>query len=571
MTSSPTASFPAQALRWALPVSAFTLTALPAASAARPYGAPALHVGSLWLPGETWWDGGSTALEKCTNCVGLLDYPWFSYCVGHRPELVLPIMAIWGVALIWLLNTTAQHFFTPPLLYWSRLLRLRPEVAGATLLALGNGAPDVFAAATAAVREDLPLALSEILGCNVCILCVAGGASLFAIQWRRVAQAASEKPPEVQSVIKPFAPVFNGRHYSVTVIGLFLSLLYLSIILSTRAISMLMALMLPALYIMYLLVLITGHTSGDTTETVEDWYGPERPQGSFGELYGMGIPAGSSRLSLMGWAIAYPTYALRWAIIPCSDCRWDRQRRLATSFTPVGLTIFYGLVYGDGFASLGVGYGVLLSSVVGTLGVLIYLLTDDGPDLPIFYPAITLTAKVSSILALSAIAGELIAMVETLGILLRLPALYLGSTMIVWGNSIGDVVSNMAMVSAGQPRVALTGVLAGPLFNSLIGGGLALLLAAFDTGGSAVTLWEEGGGFAGASGIPSCELAAGFALTLAFEVLAALMLVAMLYSNQWNLDRWGYALLAVYAIFIPSLLLCEYTGVRALRPARAPS
>ena len=66
--------------------------------------------------------------------------------------------------LICALGSTADAFFIPQLNYLSALLRLPPDVAGITLLAFGNGAPDVFTAIAVARETDFPLLLSDILG-----------------------------------------------------------------------------------------------------------------------------------------------------------------------------------------------------------------------------------------------------------------------------------------------------------------------------------------------------------------------------------------------------------------------
>jgi sodium/potassium/calcium exchanger 6 len=51
---------------------------------------------------------------------------------------------IWCCLLLYVLGTTADQYFAPALIQLSDWLGLRPRVAGVTLLALGNGAPDVF-------------------------------------------------------------------------------------------------------------------------------------------------------------------------------------------------------------------------------------------------------------------------------------------------------------------------------------------------------------------------------------------------------------------------------------------
>ena len=74
------------------------------------------------------------------------------------------------------LGSTADVFFIPQLNYLSALLRLSPDVAGITLLALGNGAPDVFTAIAVAHSADFPLLLSDLLGGSVFIATVVLGA-----------------------------------------------------------------------------------------------------------------------------------------------------------------------------------------------------------------------------------------------------------------------------------------------------------------------------------------------------------------------------------------------------------
>ena len=59
-------------------------------------------------------------------------------------------------------------------------LRLRPEVAGVTLLALGNGAPDVFTAVSGIDgANDFPLVLGELLGASMMISTVVLGGVLL--------------------------------------------------------------------------------------------------------------------------------------------------------------------------------------------------------------------------------------------------------------------------------------------------------------------------------------------------------------------------------------------------------
>ena len=95
----------------------------------------------------------------CGDVVTLIDYMQIFYCTsgGHGMRAILTfVLVVWLVLLISLLATTADYYFVPPLEYLSfSMLKLSPEVAGITLLALGNGAPDVFGALAGINGQDV--------------------------------------------------------------------------------------------------------------------------------------------------------------------------------------------------------------------------------------------------------------------------------------------------------------------------------------------------------------------------------------------------------------------------------
>ena len=75
------------------------------------------------------------------------------------------LLVVWLLLLISLLASTADLFFVPQLDALSRDLKLSEDVAGVTLLALGNGMPDVMTA-TSAINQagDFALTMGEFLG-----------------------------------------------------------------------------------------------------------------------------------------------------------------------------------------------------------------------------------------------------------------------------------------------------------------------------------------------------------------------------------------------------------------------
>lgn len=63
-----------------------------------------------------------------------------------------------------MLGSTADQYFSPALTSISETLKLAPSVAGVTLLAFGNGAPDVFSSILAATKLKVSLTVGALFG-----------------------------------------------------------------------------------------------------------------------------------------------------------------------------------------------------------------------------------------------------------------------------------------------------------------------------------------------------------------------------------------------------------------------
>ena len=96
-------------------------------------------------------------------------YVIFWRCAVHASPFSLIFLGPWLLMLLLALGSTADNFLMPQLSYLSEMLRLSPDVAGVTLLAFGNGAPDVFSAIAVSTgnvnkKLDLSFMLSDIVG-----------------------------------------------------------------------------------------------------------------------------------------------------------------------------------------------------------------------------------------------------------------------------------------------------------------------------------------------------------------------------------------------------------------------
>jgi len=63
-----------------------------------------------------------------------------------------------------------------------------------------------------------------------------------------------------------------------------------------------------------------------------------------------------------------------------------------------------------------------------------------------------------------------------------IPDSYLGLTILAWGNSVGDTITNASVAKRGLAKMAITGCFAGQYFNMSLGFGLAFLKSNLVTG-----------------------------------------------------------------------------------------
>lgn len=87
------------------------------------------------------------------------------------------LMFLWVAYLVYLLGNTAGTYFSPALGSICERLNLPYNIAGVTFLAMGNGAPDVFASITSfSGGSDVLIGLGGLLGASMFISSVAVGA-----------------------------------------------------------------------------------------------------------------------------------------------------------------------------------------------------------------------------------------------------------------------------------------------------------------------------------------------------------------------------------------------------------
>lgn len=492
------------------------------------------------------------ANTDCKSCKGILDYGALWEAAGNSISAML-LGSVWFLFILWLLNSTAEHFFLPPLLYWAEFLCLRPDVAGATIVAFGTGCPDFFAMMAALTEaDDVPLALSEQFGSMMAVMCLAGGAVIGVASYMPVKTADGSWSSDVSLP---------------TVLGLGLAMAYFTALLAKCTASMMQIAIMPLMYMFFLVILAFSNGGAPIEATVQIRQDQEdQPQDGLSStsaetfadapvgcppLVGFNdYPKDANAVELALWFLAWPTYAFRWALIPPSDLHWDRSRRIVSSFAPIATFLFswaYALLTLES-QGLELLLSLLAASVL--LSLCIYATTDDGPEPPSYYALLVFQAKVSSVVAMGALAAELVALLEAVAVAKQIPRLWFASSIIPWGNSIGDMVTGVAMVREGQAAIAFSLVLASPLFNCLMGGGIALAVAAGKENGTLNLCRKENSLFSDKDALT---------VTVAFILVAWGTLAYVLTRRTAPKGRFSVLLVGIYFVFLITVIFKERT------------
>jgi len=165
---------------------------------------------------------------------------------------------------------------------------------------------------------------------------------------------------------------------------------------------------------------------------------------------------------------------------------WDRQR---ASIVPV--TIVFAFLWLNGYMQGDFSYDedgeytrITLPTIIGLLcmipgaiiGQIIKMKTKvstaPGPLITVY----AFLCFVMSIMWIQFVSGFIMDQLQLWGFITKLPQPLLALTILAWGNCLGDMSANVAMTKKGFGEMAITGCIAGPIFNVLIGLGLSMIM-----------------------------------------------------------------------------------------------
>lgn len=189
--------------------------------------------------------------------------------------------------------------------------------------------------------------------------------------------------------------------------------------------------------------------------------------------------------------IKAPIYFILTVTTPVVDYENDKHNwcRLLNSLHCVLSPLFITLVATGGDDTVGgvpviVIVALAFACVAGTV-----FATSTYEDPPRYHWVFGYVGFLVAVAWIYLLANEVLSLLKTFGIVIGLSDAFLGMTVLAWGNSIGDYISNLSVARQGYPRMAISACYGGPLLNLLLGFGIPYTLKLAQSGGVMSLKW----------------------------------------------------------------------------------
>ncbi|XP_076336209.1 mitochondrial sodium/calcium exchanger protein-like isoform X2 [Tachypleus tridentatus] len=239
-----------------------------------------------------------------------------------------------------------------------------------------------------------------------------------------------------------------------------------------------------------------------------------------------------------------PVYLILTVTTPVVDYKnnrdnWCRYLNVLQSFTSP-MVIFtatgkFSVVFGNVFP-----LWVLMSLISLLLAILVFI-TSSNHTPPVYHWIFGYVGFGVSVTWIYTLANEIVSLLQAAGILMNLSDAVLGLTVLAWGNSLGDLVSNMSVARMGFPQMGFSACVGGPLLNLLLGFGLSYTLTLAEAGHSVKVQFTR-----------QIELLYG---TLTTSLVSTFIILPLFKFRVKHV--YGVYLLLIYLVFIILAILME--------------
>jgi sodium/potassium/calcium exchanger 6 len=480
---------------------------------------------------------------------GLVNYLSLHFCTFNgKLSLSIPFLSLTVVFQFYVLVKTAQDRFSFVVTKLATHLRLSASMGAVTLLALGNGAPDVFASVAAVGGGQARTGFGAILSAGTFVSAfVVGFVAIYA------APFSVEPAPFVRDVLfyltaalLLFCVYLSGEIYLWQAVGFVCFYLFFVGFVFWMDLGLGNSRKKKIGFELG----FTGDDDANKNVAGNDFEnGESMKKVQAKDKLDIGFWRAFEKISTL-WRLPV-SLLLNLTIPQSSPSEWNRFYRSANiilcplllltackSFMPINHPIIF-LIPNTHFPL----WLVVLFSTTSLAAV--HFLLESKPPETEQIPA-TIAAFVMSVFWISFVAGELLNCLAVLGILLHVPAALLGLTVLAWGNSVGDLVADVAVAKAGRPAMAMAGCFAGPMFNMLFGLGTALVMQTWRVYPDAYVLRFH------------VSIAVAFVF-LFLSLMGSLFVVTLC---RFRVPRvWGFCLVGLYSVFITvSVIIARFSG-----------
>ncbi|XP_077861504.1 mitochondrial sodium/calcium exchanger protein-like [Saccoglossus kowalevskii] len=495
--------------------------------------------------------------SECKNEDGFINYPQLLYCTSQSQTTLyagLIVLVIWLVYMFLSLAFVVDNFFCPSLEVIAKTLRMNDNVAGVTLLALGNGAPDVFCAIVAVKSNGtsgIRLAVGGLLGSGIFITTVVVGSIAMVTNFRIKTEIAYLRDIIVYmgACFWMYYVVWDGGISLQEAIGFIcLYAVYVIIVVMTPRLMEWIERLRDSQQRGHIAKSIAGDLHRETTSQT----------GLIKSFLLTICPVDiihwkqTSLLSKLCAIMKVPINFVVTLTTPVVDYSKEKHNwnRLLNSLHCITGSLFFVFVVKVVLSSVSDNVLVWLITIcVGTLLALIVFVTSTNHVPPCYQWFFQGTGQevfayigfFVGVIWIYVIANELINILMTIGIIFSLSDDVIGILLLTVGNSIADLFTNIANAKTGRPVMSISACVGGPLLNLMLGFGISCTIGTLRKGDKLL--------------LGSGPMQYLLFVTLGVSLASSLLIMVL---SRFRVTKWyGIYLWCIYLVFLVMALLIE--------------